>query len=142
MRDQSIPHFAFHIPPSTFHLRHSAFQVSAASGSERVSISQRTQEASLATARGTDSHSTFSNRYGLSLNLSYSLVCLLDRSTGFPLMNMRLTLVLNSSGSPSVTIRLAILSTSMLPNNSSTPENLGRIYRQGLQRLVLRQAEL
>src|SRR5262249_17414682 len=66
-------------------------------------------------------HSAFRNYYGLSLNLSYSLVCLLDRSTGFPLMNMCLTEVLNSNGSPSVTIRLAILPTSILPISLSTP---------------------
>jgi hypothetical protein len=71
---------------SAFRILHSKFRVS--------------------TARRTDSHSRFSDRYGLSLNLSYNLVCLLERSTGFPLMNMRLTLVLNSTGRLSLIVNL------------------------------------
>jgi hypothetical protein len=59
--------------------------------------------------------------YCLSLNFSYSRVCLFDKSTGWPLMNICLTFVRNSRISPSVTTRFAILPVSMLPTSLSAP---------------------
>src|SRR5262245_9598651 len=53
--------------------------------------------------------------------MSHNWGRLLEGSAGLPLTNMCLTLVLNSSWSPSDMIRLAILPTSTLPNDLSTP---------------------